>query len=228
MTSAQDYGSLMDGVHGVILTMIERAASRKRKGEGLVVLGGEQCQKFIDENLEMVREQSWLDGTVVRAMTLVRNDRHPSQVELSLGITAVGAAGTVATKAAKKWGAKAGTSPADQRTRRSSTEERLGSPKAFKAASCVLETERTLRAPKDAAITVQLREAKGSEAPSGSVRLTVEEIFQEGNGRCWSGEKDSDHIYYTMKQSYGVNKDFSWLLSCVQVFGFLKLQQDSK
>jgi len=34
MTSAQDYGSLMDGVRGVVLTMIERAASRKRKGEG--------------------------------------------------------------------------------------------------------------------------------------------------------------------------------------------------
>ena len=106
------------------------------------MLDGEQCQKFIDQNLEMVREQSWLDGAVVRAMTLVRNDRHPSRVELSLGVTAVGAAGVVATKAVKKWGAKAGTSAADQRTRRSSTEERLGSPKTFKAVQAsVLETE---------------------------------------------------------------------------------------
>lgn len=227
MTSAQDYGSLMDGVRGVVLTMIERAASRKRKGEGLVVMDREQCQRFIDQNLEMVREQSWLDGAIVRAMTLVRNDRHPSRAELSLGVTAVGASGVVATKAVKKWGAKAGTGAADQRTRRSSTEERLGSPKTSKAGS-VLETERTLRAPKDAAITVQLREARGSEAPSSSVRLTVEEIFQEGNGRCWLGEKDSDHIYCTMKQTYGVNRDFSWLLSCVQVFGFIKLQQEAK
>lgn len=193
------------------------------------MLDGEQCQKFIDQNLEMVREQSWLDGAVVRAMTLVRNDRHPSRVELSLGVTAVGAAGVVATKAVKKWGAKAGTSAADQRTRRSSTEERLGSPKTSKAVQAsVLETERTLRAPKDAAITVQLREARGSEAPSGSVSLTVEEIFQEGNGRCWSGEKDNDHIYCTMKQTYAVSKDFSWLLSCVQVFGFIKVQQEAK
>ena len=219
-TPLQDNVSLMAGVYNFVLDMIEKAAARKAKGEGLEVDNREQCVRFIEQCFETVREQNWLDGSVLRTVTLVRNHRHTTQVDLSLGATAVGAAATQASKAAKKWGVKASNSLTNVRPRRVSAGQERTS--AVGTPSAVLETERTLRAPRDAAVTVQLRQRESRTEKSGggdSVQVTAEEIFKEGRGLCWNGKKDHDHIYCTMKHAYPVPLDFTWYVCCVQLFG---------
>ena len=225
---AQDNVSLMAGMYSFVLDMIGKAAARKAKGEGLEVDNREQCVQFIEQCFETVREQNWLDGSVLRAVTLVRNHQHTAQVDLSLGATAVGAAATLAGKAAKKWGGKASNNLTNVRPRRVSAGQERTS--AVCTPSAVLETERTVRAPRDAAVTVQLRQRENCVEKSGegdSVQVTAEEIFKEGRGLCWNGEKDNDHIYCTMKHAYPVPLDFSWYVCCVQLFSTMKLP-DSK
>ena len=217
MASAREYYHLAGGVRRDVVAMIEKAVANKRKGEGLVVHGS-QCHGFIDSQLQTVRETSLLDGAPQRAMTLVSGPGHPDKLDLSLDVSMMCAEGQAASKAAKKWGSKAavdvGETPSRSRLRSS---DRSNS-KIFE--TLVLVTERVLRAPRDATVVVNVREREAGRGVSGrgsSVSLTAEEIFREGSGKCWIGEKDSDHVYCVVKQTCNVDKDFLQFLTTIQL-----------
>lgn len=239
MASAREYSHLTDGVRRDVVAMIEKAVVQKRKGEGLVVHGS-QCRRFIDEQLTTVRETSYLDGAPQRAMTLVSSPAHLTKLELSLDVSMVGVEGQAASKAAKKWGGKAAVGSGETRSRLRSKDRGSSGSSTSCVETQVLETERVLRARRDATVVVNVRERepdRGSgrgrpaarQAPSWSaVSLTAEEIFHQCNGKCWVGDKgDTDHIYCVLKQSCNVDKDFVQYLSTIQLhlYGVSKLQQ---
>ena len=239
MASAREYSNLTRGIRRDVVAMIEKAVSRKRKGEGLVVHGS-QCHGFIDSELEMVRETNYLDGAPQRSMTLVHDSRYSSKLELSLEVSVLGAAGQAASKAAKKWGRGSlesglgggGGRGKDLLSKLKSSERSGASSPKNDDATQVLETERILRARRDASVVVKVREREAersggsAQAPLwSSVELTAEEIFRECSGKSWVGDKDSDHIYCTVKQSCNVDPEFPQLLSCIQlhVFGVAEM-----
>ena len=240
MASAREYSHLTGGVRRDVVAMIERAVASKRKGEGLVVHGS-QCHGFIDTKLATVRETSFLDGEAQRSMTLVSAPGHSGKMELTLDVSLAGAAGQAASKAAKKWGSKTTTSEPEEppRVRRSSSKSPGGGGGGGRLVETqVLDTERVLRARRDAGVVVNVRErdqerggrgrSSVREAPSwSSVRLTAEEIFRECSGKWWVGEKeDREFVYCVVKQSCNVDKGFSEFLSAVQIhiYGVMKLQ----
>lgn len=240
MASAREYSHLTDGVRRDFVAMIEKAVVQKRKGEGLIVHGS-QCHGFIDEQLTTVRETSYLDGAPHRAMTLVSSPAHPTKLELSLDDSMVGVEVEAASKAAKKWGGKAAVGSGETRSRLRSNDRGSWGSTTSSVETLVLETERVLRARRDATVVVNVRERepdRGSsrgrpvarQAPSWSaVSLTAEEIFRQcNNGKCWVGDKgDSNYIYCTLKQSCNVDKDFVQYLSTIQLhlYGVSKLQR---
>ena len=236
MASAREYSHLTGGVRRDVVVMIERAVAAKRKGEGLVVHGS-QCHGFIDSQCSTVRETSFLNGEPQRSMTLVSAS---GKMELTLEVSLVGAAGQATSKAAKKWGSKT-TAPAAEeppRVRRSSSKTGGGLGGGGVVETQVLDTERVLRARRDASVVVNVRErdvergTRGGrssvrEAPSwSSVRLTAEEIFRESSGKWWVGEEDKEFVYCVVKQSCNVDKGFSEFLSAIQIhiYGVMKLQ----
>ena len=236
MASAREYSNLTGGVRRDVVAMIERAVVGKRKGEELIVHGS-QCHGFIDSNLEMVRETSFLDGVPQRSMTLVSSPGHQgNKMELTLDLSLLGSEGQSASKAARKWGRKTSS---EERPRRSSS-SKLGGGGGRVVETQILETERVLRARRDAVVVVNVRERdaergrRGSrgrsslqEAPSwSSVRLTAEEIFSESGGKWWVGDKDGEYVYCAVKQSCNVDKGFSEFLSTVQthIYTVMKLQ----
>ena len=228
MASAREYSNLTDGLRRDVVAMIEKAIAHKRKGEGLIVHGS-QCHGFIDSHLETVRETSYIDGAPQRAMTLISTPGHTDKLDLSLGISVVGADGQAASKAAKKWGSKVGGREEARSRLRKGNVVRVGS---FKASgdTLVLETERVLRARRDASVTVHVRERDAEITRSGrrlretpswsSVCLTAEEIFREASGKYWLGDKDSDHVYCTVRQSCNVDKEFLQFMSTIQLHLF--------
>ena len=252
MASAREYSNLTGGVRRDVVSMIERAVAVKRKGEGLVVHGS-QCHGFIDSQLATVRETSFLDGEPQRCMTLVAAGGDQSgKMELTLEVSLAGSAGQAASRAAKKWGGgktAAGASEETARPRRSKLGRRGGGGGGGGGVveTLVLDTERVLRARRDAGVVVNVRERdaergrRGSQ-PGGSgrgkssvqealswssVRLTAEEIFRECSGKWWVGEKeDGDHVYCVVKQSCNVDRDFAEYLSAIQIhiYGVMKLQ----
>ena len=247
MASAREYSNLTGSVRRDVVAMVEKAVSQKRKGEGLIVHGS-QCRDFIDRHLVTVRETSYFDGVPQRAMTLVSSLEHPENLELTLDTTMVSLEGQAATKAAKKWGnKKAGggdSVPTPSRSRQRSS-DRLGgssSSKSIELSTLVLETERVLRARRDASVVVTVRERDAErerastsgksrsavqETPSwSSVNLTAEDIFRQCNGKWWVGDKDREYVYCVVKQSCNVDKDFPEFLSAIQLhlYGVMKLQ----
>ena len=235
MASAREYSHLTGGVRRDVVAMIEQAVAAKRKGEGLVVHGS-QCRRFIDSQLRTVRETSFLNGEPHRCITLVSAPGHSGQVELTLDVSLSGAAGQAPSKAARKWGSKTG-SEEPPRVRRSSSKT-AGGLGGGVVETQVLDTERVLRARRDASVVVNVRErdvergrggrSSVQEAPSwSSVRLTAEEIFRECSGKWWVGDKeDREFVYCVVKQSCNVDKGFTEFLSAVQIhiYGVMKLQ----
>lgn len=235
MASAREYSNLASGVRRDVVAMIEKAVAQKRKGEGLVVHGS-QCHGFIDSQLATVRETNYLDGAPQRAMTLVSSRDHPSKLELSLEDSVAGAAGQAASKAAKKWGGK-GSGETRSRLRSS---DRGSSSSRTVGETLVLDTERVLRARRDATVVVNVRgrdgekgerrgRAAAQQSPSSSwssVSVTADEIFRECSGKYWVGDRDSDHVYCVVKQSCNVDKDFMQYLTTIQLhfYGVKKLQ----
>ena len=243
MASAREYSHLTDGVRREVVAMIEKAVSQKRKGEGLE-LHDSQCSGFIDSQLEMVRETSFLGGVAQRAMTLVCSPEDPStKPELTLGVSMVGAEGQAASKAAKIWGSKAAVgsteAPAPRSRRRAGNRGERSSSRSSETETVILDTERVLRARRDASVVVNVREREVERGRGGrsrpavswsSVSLTAEEIFRECSGKCWLGEKeDRDHVYCTVKQSCNIDRDFSEYLSNIQLhlYGVSKLERFS-
>ena len=224
MASAREYYHLAGGVRRDVVAMIEKAVANKRKGEGLVVHGS-QCHGFIDDQLQTVRETSVVDGSPQRAMTLVSSPAHPDKLDLSVDVSMVGAEGQAASKAAKRWGGKAavGVGETTSRSRRRGSDR--SNSKTIE--TLVLETERVLRAPRDATVVVNVRERdeRGGSRRGSAVSLTAEEIFREGSGKCWVGESDSDHVYCVVKQTCNVDKDFLEYLTTIQLhlYGISKL-----
>ena len=241
MAYAREYSKLTGGLHRELVSMVEKAAVRKRKGEGLAAVVDEsRCYWFARQQLEVVREACWLDGQPERAITLVGSTaRYPEGLQLTLQANEDAAAGRLA---AKKWGGKlagrraAGEQFSSSSSRRGDGEDRrngkaVGSRvlemeerRSGKAVvSRVLETERTLRAPREAAVEVRVRESERrvgrrvlAEASEENVRLTAEEIFRESGGPCWLDE-DKSHVYCNLKQSFTVDPGFSWQLACIQI-----------
>ena len=239
MASAREYSHLTGGVRRDVVAMIEKAVSNKRKGEGLVVHGS-QCHGFIDSQLATVRETSFLDGVPQRSMTLVSLGEE-GKLDLTLGASLAGLEGQAASKAAKKWGGKkAGGEERKERPRRTASSKSAAAAAAAAAGvveTQVLETERVLRARRDASVTVNVRERDGErggrgrsavqETPSwSSVRLTAEDIFREGGGKWWVGETDKEYVYCVVRQSCNVDKSFTEFISAVQIhiYGVMKLQ----
>ena len=238
MASAREYSHLTGGVRRDVVAMVERAVAAKRKGEGLVVHGS-QCRGFIDSQLSTVRETSFLDGEPQRSITLVSATGHSKKMELTLDVSLVGAAGQAASKAARKWGSKTTGAGSEEppRVRRSSSKT-AGGLGGGVVETQVLDTERVLRARRDASVVVNVRardmererggRSSVQEAPSwSSVRLTAEEIFREWSGKWWVGEKeDREFVYCVVKQSCNVDKGFTEFLSAVQIhiYGVMKLQ----